>query len=1051
MLTGLLILCCAFAGLLPVMHARADDEGPQNQDIIVREKAGLTRTAYPVTITLPTATGTVPLKWRLTDSTGTEIPCSCQRIATNAFLVSFVADLPAHSARTFRFSAGADPTTPGTTRLPLFMGTTFLAYVEKTLEVASYAGENQVRLMHADGTPIETRTLGADESFSYAAPSPQVIQVNATKPVSVWLVTMSPRSQQEALAQSNDDVYGAAGADLLVRTFGQLWLAAPSSATVTLSGRGTTRTVKLSPPSVHCVDDLEPGIYRLKSPVPVTLTSGVEEDNVSCVQYPVGLWFAGPSFGQTTMTSWQAGSKAVVSSSSVAHACVLPDIGSSMAWDTVAQQTFAAGKSEWEPFVVSGTAPFMLTSDGNSGNFGLEQYPSTTLAGAGQEYVVTSGKIFSGFSTGHFRRLAVIGVQNGTNATLTTGTVSRQISLAAGQAVIVRINDGFCPVHLISSHPVELFDLGEETREGLGAVLALSDSSVEVSLSRTSSLIPAASAATGEPVQTPSSPDASPSSGQPLRTAWSWIVPAVRSVGTFFSSLYAKVRDFFVLGQALQLLETVTQAINDFAVRVFLPLAAALIPLLQRIMPSFSSTPALTAIWIFRVVAILILVILLILLLRPRHAARKHLPKVSPRTASQSENSIEFGLAERGPVPMPARLPEKPLQAQSDTTSSEPPMTPSEPPSTAGQQLPSARPGSPSVPEISLEPLGFFGDTEAAPEPSSTPAPAEQIPPVSGTLPPLELENPSAESAAPPTAPESSSTSVAPLLAEPSSDTLLEPLQTEPMAPTAEPPVSEPELTPVEQAPASEEAAAESPAEPLSQSQPIEEPGVTEQTVPVQESQESSEPAPVLTTPEEQTVSAETEPAAGAKEDQNAASRAEVLAHLLEEKSAFQPSGPAKQMDISQPDSAQQPAPQPSVFAGDIDLDALLHEGIVTDAAALAQLFSGGYRNRISKLAISAKDLQNVPEEIRSVVKLTVVALSPIELSIARDLAMRLEAPGYVGEALLVSKKMGYETYLTTYKNISKNYKDVSIVETTSLKAPEASSIDSGGGLISFS
>jgi hypothetical protein len=64
---------------------------------------------------------------------------------------------------------------------------------------------------------------------------------------------------------------------------------------------------------------------------------------------------------------------------------------------------------------------------------------------------------------------------------------------------------------------------------------------------------------------------------------------------------------------------------------------------------------------------------------------------------------------------------------------------------------------------------------------------------------------------------------------------------------------------------------------------------------------------------------------------------------------------------------------------------------------------------------------------------------------------MRLEAPGYVGEALLVSKKMGYETYLTTYKNISKNYKDVSIVETTSLKAPEAPSIDSGGGLISFS
>ncbi len=146
---------------------------------------------------------------------------------------------------------------------------------------------------------------------------------------------------------------------------------------------------------------------------------------------------------------------------------------------------------------------------------------------------------------------------------------------------------------------------------------------------------------------------------------------------------------------------------------------------------------------------------------------------------------------------------------------------------------------------------------------------------------------------------------------------------------------------------------------------------------------------------------------------------------------------------------ARKPAPQPSVFSGDVDLDVLLHDGVVADAGALAQLFSGGYRNRISKLAVSAKDLQNVPEEMREVIKLTVVALSPIELSIARDLAMRLEAPGFVGEALLVAKKMGYENYLTTYKNVSKNYKDVSIVETASLKVPEASA-ESSGDLISF-
>jgi len=49
-----------------------------------------------------------------------------------------------------------------------------------------------------------------------------------------------------------------------------------------------------------------------------------------------------------------------------------------------------------------------------------------------------------------------------------------------------------------------------------------------------------------------------------------------------------------------------------------------------------------------------------------------------------------------------------------------------------------------------------------------------------------------------------------------------------------------------------------------------------------------------------------------------------------------------------------------------------------------------------------------------------------------------------------VAKKMGYENYLTTYKNISKNYKDVSIVDTASLRAPDISA-ESGEDLISFS
>ena len=54
-LTGLLVLCCAFTGLVPAVHVQADSSGPAGRDIIVTENAGLTRTAYPVAVSTQTA------------------------------------------------------------------------------------------------------------------------------------------------------------------------------------------------------------------------------------------------------------------------------------------------------------------------------------------------------------------------------------------------------------------------------------------------------------------------------------------------------------------------------------------------------------------------------------------------------------------------------------------------------------------------------------------------------------------------------------------------------------------------------------------------------------------------------------------------------------------------------------------------------------------------------------------------------------------------------------------------------------------------------------
>jgi hypothetical protein len=639
-----------------------------------------------------------------------------------------------------------------------------------------------------------------------------------------------------------------------------------------------------------------------------------------------------------------------------------------------------------------------------------------------------------------------------------------------------------------------------------------------------------ASASTGETTQT-STPVASPSSG-PWQTAWAWIQKTTRSTGAFFASLYVSIRDFFVSGQALKVLQTATQAITDLAVRLFLPLSALVVPVLQRILPGFSVTPELVAVWMFWVVIVLALIIL-ILALRPRRSAGKRLPRVTPRTAGQGENTMEFGLVEQGPKPSPATSLDQ-LARTHEKEEMPPVQEPAAQPAMA-EESSHARLDSLSVPEISLEPLGFYGGADTMPAVPEVPADAAaMIPPA--ILPLLEFTPAVAESPTTPAEPSEPMTTTAELSpavpVDVPSEGLLPPPHEgsstqEPPTETLLEPFPEPELGPIGQEapvqPVEPESNASDTVLPLAQPLPAQESSVVEEALQAEETpvpetpviperasieesgstQETStsvlegvpaakealpaaqetpeiaappeavsveevpveevpvEEVPVETVPVEvQSVEPDHESPAAKLPETNSPtpSSTDLVSRLLDDQESFQQAmvaagataGVAVPVPPFAPVPASSPAPQPSVFSGDVELDTLLRDGVVADAGALTQLFRGGYRNRISKLAVSAKDLQNVPEEMRQVIKLTVVALSPIELSIARDLAMRLEAPGFVGEALLVAKKMGYENYLTTYQNISKNYKDVSIVETASLRVPEISA-DSGGDLISFS
>src|SRR5450830_1126960 len=497
-----------------------------------------------------------------------------------------------------------------------------------------------------------------------------------------------------------------------------------------------------------------------------------------------------------------------------------------------------------------------------------------------------------------------------------------------------------------------------------------------------------------------SAPVESPSSG-PWQTAWAWIQTATRSTGAwiqkttrstgaFIASVYMSIRDFFVSGQALKVLQTATQAITDFAVRLFLPLSVLVVPILERTVPGLSVAAELVAVWMFWIIVVLALLIL-ILALRPRHNMRKRLPRVTPRTAGQGQNSIEFGLVEQGPKPSPATSLD-PLAQTREEQETPPVQEPAAQPAMAEESSP-ARLDSPSVPEISLEPLGFFASADTVP--TTVPAvPAAMI--ASAEPPLLEFTPPEAESPATQNELSEPVTATPAVPADVPSEALLTPLPQE-SSPAQESPAEtllepfpEPELTPIGQEvpvqPIKPESNTAETVLPLDQPMPAEESSVTPEALQAEEISVPETPADSLEEPvsmEEMTIPVheeapvEVEPVEPDQESPAAKlpetnpptlPGVDLLSRLLDDAESFEQTMVAAGATAGvtapiPPFAPVPPTPQPSVFSGDVELDTLVHDGVVTDADALAQLFRGGYRNRISKFAVSAKDLQNVPEE----------------------------------------------------------------------------------------
>ncbi len=105
-----------------------------------------------------------------------------------------------------------------------------------------------------------------------------------------------------------------------------------------------------------------------------------------------------------------------------------------------------------------------------------------------------------------------------------------------------------------------------------------------------------------------------------------------------------------------------------------------------------------------------------------------------------------------------------------------------------------------------------------------------------------------------------------------------------------------------------------------------------------------------------------------------------------------------------------------------------IDSSVVLDSDSVDLLSKNNIINRINRIFVSAREQSKIDRELKEKYRFGVIALTPIELRIAEDLARRISSKKSTGEILLIARKVGVKQIIVNDNPKIKDYQGIKII-----------------------
>ena len=528
-------------------------------------------------------------------SNGKELPLQILKVSDGSVMFRTLVNLTPNEKKilTLKYGTSINPHY-GIIFKPSFSGTYFAGIGSGNLYISSLEDNNRITVKFP-GTSYTMPTFTLNKYQHKVVPLKnrnEVFTITSAYPIFAEVSSL----KSNCMANSSDDVSSVFGTYFILYIPKEIVVSSYENTNVRIYSFASKKVIyngTLPPRGMYKNLNLASGFYAISADRPVTIQFGCEDDNVYALNYGSLTEFKGVAYGNIVCSALFPNTTVKIKTADKTFKQItLENSGDFIYKDLI--DKFYDYKSEMVPVYVEYSKPVLIYSDSNHGNIGGEQIPSVN--GFGRIFVFLTGKIFNFDGVTHKRVVAIIPSYDETHITLNGKAYTLQKAFVPKYFYF---DKSYSPVKINSDKAISVFEIGMRTDlECLTMLIPLKSNEVQANV-----------AYAANPSQKPSVPSSNtPSSGKNFLT---FLAPLGGMLKNGWNSLentpwFKNISD--TLSEFTKSITPYLKNLSKQIVSLFMPAAAMIYPYIHTYIPSLTQSE-LAAILFYLLIAFIIILL----------------------------------------------------------------------------------------------------------------------------------------------------------------------------------------------------------------------------------------------------------------------------------------------------------------------------------------------------------------------------------------------------------------------------------------------------------